>query len=74
MFLLSCVFKNALTGTNVNNPFWWSDDKFFNNSLADTLEYHLPNGFTASAEHPTDTTGKSFRNNSQWTGKEYLII
>ena len=31
--------KNAaLTGTNViNNPFWWSaDDKFFNNSLADT--------------------------------------
>jgi glutathione synthase/RimK-type ligase-like ATP-grasp enzyme len=35
--------KNAaLTGTNViNNPFWWSaDDKFFNNGLADTLEYH----------------------------------
>ena len=56
--------KNAaLTGTNViNNPFWWSaDDKFFNNSLADTLG--LPNTvILPSAEHPTDTTGKSFRN------------
>jgi hypothetical protein len=61
--LLSCVSKNAaLTGTNViNNPFWWSadDDKFFNNSLADTLEYHYPIRFYCHpAEHPTDTTGK----------------
>jgi len=58
--------KNAaLTGTNViNNPFWWSaDDKFFNNSLADTLGVPLPNTvILPSAEHPTDTTGKSFRN------------
>jgi hypothetical protein len=58
--------KNAaLTGTNViNNPFWWSaDDKFFNNGLADTLGVPLPNtALLPSAEHPTDTTGKSFRN------------
>ena len=58
--------KNAaLTGTNViNNPFWWSaDDKFFNNSLADALGVPLPNTvIIPSAEHPTDTTGKSFRN------------
>ncbi|SDH13201.1 Glutathione synthase/RimK-type ligase, ATP-grasp superfamily [Flavobacterium omnivorum] len=58
--------KNAaLTGTNViNNPFWWSaDDKFFNNSLAVTLGVPLPNTvILPSAEHPTDTTGKSFRN------------
>ena len=58
--------KNAaLTGTNViNNPFWWSaDDKFFNNSLADKLGVPLPNTvILPSAEHPTDTTGKSFRN------------
>ncbi len=58
--------KNAaLTGTNViNNPFWWSaDDKFFNNALADTLGVPLPNTvILPSREHPTDTTGKSFRN------------
>lgn len=58
--------KNAaLTGTNViNNPFWWSaDDKFFNNCLADTLGVALPNTvILPSAEHPTDTTSKSFRN------------
>jgi hypothetical protein len=58
--------KNAaLTGTNViNNPFWWSaDDKFFNNALADTLGVPLPNTvILPSAEHPTDTTSKSFRN------------
>ena len=58
--------KNAaLTGTNViNNPFWWSaDDKFFNNCLADTLGVPLPNTvILPSAEHPTDTTSKSFRN------------
>ncbi|MFC6876413.1 RimK family alpha-L-glutamate ligase [Flavobacterium myungsuense] len=58
--------KNAaLTGTNViNNPFWWSaDDKFFNNALADKLGAPLPNTvILPSAEHPTDTTGKSFRN------------
>jgi hypothetical protein len=53
-----------LTGTNViNNPFWWSaDDKFFNNGLADTLEYHCLILFYYPAEHPTDTSGKSFRN------------
>lgn len=58
--------KNAaLTGTAViNNPFWWSaDDKFFNNCLADQLGVPLPNTvILPSAEHPTDTTGKSFRN------------
>lgn len=58
--------KNAaLTGTAViNNPFWWSaDDKFFNNGLADQLGVPLPNTvILPSAEHPTDTTAKSFRN------------
>ncbi|MCH7397140.1 hypothetical protein MM236_04030 [Belliella sp. DSM 107340] len=58
--------KNAaLTGTAViNNPFWWSaDDKFFNNALADTLGVPLPNTvILPSAQHPTDTTAKSFRN------------
>lgn len=58
--------KNAaLTGTAViNNPFWWSaDDKFFNNCLADKLGIPLPNTvILPSSEHPTDTTGKSFRN------------
>ncbi|HLN95046.1 MAG TPA: hypothetical protein VK183_05360 [Flavobacterium sp.] len=58
--------KNAaLTGTIViNNPFWWSaDDKFFNNCLADTLGVPLPKtAILPSAEHPTDTTAKSFRN------------
>ncbi len=55
----------ALTGTNViNNPFWWSaDDKFFNNCLADVLGVPLPNTvILPSAEHPDDTTAKSFRN------------
>lgn len=58
--------KNAaLTGTAViNNPFWWSaDDKFFNNALADQLGVPLPNTvLLPSAEHPQDTTAKSFRN------------
>jgi hypothetical protein len=58
--------KNAaLTGTHIiNNPFWWSaDDKFFNNCLADTLGVPLPKTvILPSAEHPTDTTSKSFRN------------
>jgi glutathione synthase/RimK-type ligase-like ATP-grasp enzyme len=58
--------KNAaLSGTAViNNPFWWSaDDKFFNNALADQLGVPLPKTvILPSAEHPTDTTGKSFRN------------
>jgi hypothetical protein len=58
--------KNAaLTGTAViNNPVWWSaDDKFFNNCLADVLGVPLPNTvILPSAEHPTDTTSKSFRN------------
>ncbi|TFV94339.1 hypothetical protein E4S40_09920 [Algoriphagus kandeliae] len=58
--------KNAaLTGTAViNNPFWWSaDDKFFNNCLADQLGVPLPKTvILPSAEHPTDTTSKSFRN------------
>lgn len=58
--------KNAaLTGTHIiNNPFWWSaDDKFFNNCLADVLGVPLPNTvILPSAEHPTDTTTKSFRN------------
>jgi glutathione synthase/RimK-type ligase-like ATP-grasp enzyme len=48
----------------INNPFWWSaDDKFFNNALADTLGVPLPNTvILPSAEHPTDTNAKSFRN------------
>ena len=58
--------KNAaLTGTHIiNNPFWWSaDDKFFNNCLADVLGVPLTNTvILPSAEHPTDTTSKSFRN------------
>ncbi|MDN3202533.1 ATP-grasp domain-containing protein [Algoriphagus sediminis] len=58
--------KNAaLTGTAViNNPFWWSaDDKFFNNALADQLGVPLPKTvLLPSAEHPDDTTAKSFRN------------
>jgi hypothetical protein len=58
--------KNAaLTGTAViNNPFWWSaDDKFFNNCLADVLGVPLPKTvILPSAEHPTDTSSKSFRN------------
>lgn len=58
--------KNAaLTGTAViNNPFWWSaDDKFFNNALADQLGVPLPKTvILPSAEHPDDTTFKSFRN------------
>jgi hypothetical protein len=58
--------KNAaLTGTAViNNPFWWSaDDKFFNNCLADQLGVPLPKTvLLPSAQHPTDTTSKSFRN------------
>ncbi|MFC3880767.1 RimK family alpha-L-glutamate ligase [Algoriphagus namhaensis] len=58
--------KNAaLTGTAViNNPFWWSaDDKFFNNGLADQLGVPLPKTvLLPSAEHPQDTTAKSFRN------------
>src|SRR3970282_418102 len=72
--------KNAaLTGTNViNNPFWWSaDDKFFNNALADTLGVPLPNTvLLPSAAHPTDTTGKSFRNLKHpldWQGIFYYI-
>jgi glutathione synthase/RimK-type ligase-like ATP-grasp enzyme len=64
--LLSCVSKNAaLTGTNViNNPFWWSadDDKFFNNSLADTLGVPLPNTvLLPSREHQQIQQEKSFR-------------
>jgi hypothetical protein len=52
-----------LTGTNViNNPFWSADDKFFNNGLADTLEYHCLILFYYLPQHPTDTSGKSFRN------------
>ena len=46
--------KNAaLTGTNViNNPFWWSaDDKFFNNSLADTLGVPLPKKVGSGFRH-----------------------
>jgi hypothetical protein len=46
------------------------------NGLADTLEYPLPNTvLLPSAEHPTDTSGKSFRNLKfpmDW--KVFLII
>jgi hypothetical protein len=63
-FPLSCLPKEcSIDGTNINNPFWWSDDKFFNNGLADTLGVPLPNTvLLPSAEHPKDTSGKSFRN------------
>jgi glutathione synthase/RimK-type ligase-like ATP-grasp enzyme len=58
--------KNAALGGTavINNPFWWSaDDKFFNNALADQLGVPLPNTvILPSAEHPSDTSGKSFRN------------
>lgn len=64
-FYRASLKNAAITGTAViNNPFWWSaDDKFFNNCLADTLGVPLPNTvILPSAEHPTDTTSKSFRN------------
>jgi hypothetical protein len=62
---LSCLPKEcSIDGTNViNNLSWSADDKFFNNGLADTLGVPLPNTvLLPSAEHPTDTSGKSFRN------------
>ena len=70
--------KNAaLTGTTIiNNPFWWSaDDKFFNNCLADTLGVPLPKTvILPSAEHPTDTTSKSFRNlNSDFLFSSFFL-
>ena len=64
-FFRAYLKNAALNGTYViNNPFWWSaDDKFFNNCLADVLGVPLPNTvLLPSAEHPTDTTSKSFRN------------
>lgn len=58
--------KNAaISGTAVlNNPFWWSaDEKFFNNALATKIGVPVPKTvLLPSNEHPTDTTGNSFRN------------
>lgn len=58
--------KNAaLCGTAViNNPFWWSsDEKFFNNCLAEQLGVPVPKtALLPSKERPTDTTETSFRN------------
>jgi hypothetical protein len=55
----------------INNPFWWSADDKFSIILADTLGVPLPNTrLLPSAEHPTDTSGKSFRNliSMDWEG------
>jgi hypothetical protein len=58
--------KNAaLCGTAViNNPFWWSaDEKFFNNALATKIGVEVPRTvLLPSHDHPTDTSGNSFRN------------
>src|SRR5450631_3528622 len=58
--------KNAaLCGTAVvNNPFWWSaDEKFFNNALATKIDVAVPRTvLLPSHDHPTDTSGNSFRN------------
>lgn len=59
--------KNAaFTGTAViNNPFWWSsDEKFFNNVLAEgQLGVPVPKTvLLPSKEHPEDTTADSFTN------------
>lgn len=58
--------KNAaISGCAVlNNPFWWSaDEKFFNNALATKVGVPVPKTvLLPSNEHPTDTTGDSFRN------------
>ncbi len=58
--------KNAaLCGTAViNNPFWWSaDEKFFNNALATKIGVAVPRTvLLPSHDHPTDTSGNSFRN------------
>jgi hypothetical protein len=58
--------KNAaITGTAVlNNPFWWSaDEKFFNNSLAMSVDVAVPNTvLLPSYERPPDTSAESFSN------------
>jgi hypothetical protein len=58
--------KNAaISGTAVmNNPFWWSaDEKFFNNSLALTLQVAVPKTvLLPSYERPEDTSAESFTN------------
>ncbi len=58
--------KNAaLCGTAViNNPFWWSsDEKFFNNCLAEQIGVPVPKtALLPSKERPTDTSETSFRN------------
>jgi hypothetical protein len=58
--------KNAaITGAAVlNNPFWWSaDEKFFNNSLAMSVDVAVPNTvLLPSYERPDDTSAESFSN------------
>ncbi len=58
--------KNAAaSGTIViNNPFWWSaDEKFFNNSLAESIGVAVPKTvLLPSQERPPDTSEMSFRN------------
>ncbi len=58
--------KNAAIGGTavINNPFWWSaDEKFFNNSLAETIGVPVPKTvLLPSKERPDDTTETSFRN------------
>ncbi len=61
------LLKNAaFTGTAViNNPFWWSsDEKFFNNVLAQgKLGVPVPKtALLPSKDHPTDTSANSFTN------------
>ena len=58
--------KNAaISGAAViNNPFWWSsDEKFFNNALAEHLGIPVPKTvLLPSKEMPQDTNANSFRN------------
>jgi hypothetical protein len=68
--------KNAaITGTAVmNNPFWWSaDEKFFNNSLALSVNVAVPNTvLLPSFERPDDTSAESF-SNLKWMDWEKII-
>jgi len=60
------MLKNAaITGTAViNNPFWWSaDEKFFNNSLAETIGVPVPRtALLPTNQLPASTSSESFSN------------
>jgi hypothetical protein len=60
-YLKSAVFN----GTRViNNPFWWaSDDKFFDNLVAEAIGVAVPRTvLLPHKEHPPNTSAASFRN------------